>query len=567
MLAQADRARKSAPAARGTSPVYPGTMRISASEVFAAQCGFLLAALVPFTVAEVTSVSSLGPAMITGIATIGFAAVLSAVAGTTGNPAAWAVVVATLDLAGCVVLDANAPIADFGVLMTLPVAWVAMHLGTLACRLTTAFAVAGCAVVGLWRVAASDIGWGGALPGTINLALLMVLTAYVVSLWTRRSRTQLRILESQSRRVGAALELTHLQERLLSDVLDSVDFAVVGLSADDVPTTNRAAEVLARRVGGRDGVEVLSHGPWFAEDGVSPVPAHEAPLALLRQGKELRDVLLHVGPPGPSQIPLRLTTQVLRPAGGRDFLVLLARDISEDVAAAREREEAVASVSHEIRTPLTSVLGYLELALEDRRLPDDVRAMLAVALDNTERMMDISGDFLAALSRRPQDLDLMPTVFRLADLVEEAVLGFRPQAVERQIALTLEADSRARVEADPLRVRQVLDNLLSNAVKYNAYDGLVEVRVLDDGPDVVVRVRDTGVGMSQAEVDRLFTAYYRSERARRSSVQGSGLGLSYSYEVVRKHGGRLWADSTPGRGTTMTLTLPRLVADRAEQPA
>jgi signal transduction histidine kinase len=190
-------------------------------------------------------------------------------------------------------------------------------------------------------------------------------------------------------------------------------------------------------------------------------------------------------------------------------------------------------------------------------------------------MLALSQDFLSARSRTPGiPLQLVLEPCRPAEVLRQAVDGVRPLATERLVTVTLDAHTDVAVDADPLRLRQVVDNLLTNAVKYNRYDGSIDV-VLDDAEGtrsdasedtpspvegVRIQVTDTGHGMSAEELESLFTRFYRTAGARDSGVDGTGLGLNIARDIVQAHGGTIDIASAPDQGTTVTVWLPRSVA-------
>lgn len=254
---------------------------------------------------------------------------------------------------------------------------------------------------------------------------------------------------------------------------------------------------------------------------------------------------------------------MLNDAGELDRVVLVLRDVSAEVRAITDRDDLVTSMSHELRTPLSSILGYVDLALEDPKLPTSTREMLDIAYANTERLNSLVNDMLAARSTSTADsMALNVERCDIATLVSESIAAIRPVAAERIIPISFETDEAVFASVDAFRIRQVLDNLLSNAVKYNQIGGriAVTVRSIDDGsskPAVQITVSDTGRGMTQEEQKGLFERFYRAESVRGSTVHGSGLGLAISREIVMRHGGTIEVASEAGRGTQVVVTLPR----------
>lgn len=548
------------------------------SEVFAAQFLFLTALALPIVSVVATSLPVHTGSFAAGVVVAGVSAILAAMLGSlgidrAGSTAVAATLIAALDVVVCALLFHAAPGAGFAVLAVLPVAWTSLQLSTVsrACVLTTAL-VSVVTVLAV-RDLAGEQSWRTGVTTLLNLALLFAVTSWAGSRWTSRNRSQRRLLESQTRLVGSALDAARTQERVLAEVLDVVDFAVVTLDADGSVSANRAAEALARRVGARDATEVVLRAPLYRVDGTTALPTAEQPLALVRSGQDVEGLLVRLGPPGPAQVPLSVSVRRVASPRSERFVVV-ARDVSQELADAQARDDAVAAVSHEIKTPLTSALGYLELALAEPDLGDEARELVEVALDNTERMLALSRDFLTARSRTPGvPLQLLVEACRPSDVARSAVEGVRPLATERLITIRLDARTESTIPADPLRLRQVLDNLLTNAVKYNRYDGTIDVVVQEAQrsgeavdvpadhdaapvPGVEISVRDTGRGMSEEELASLFTRFYRTDGARDSDVQGTGLGLSITQDIVRAHGGVVDITSRVEEGTTVTVWLP-----------
>jgi signal transduction histidine kinase len=559
------------------------------SEVFAAQFLFLTALSLPVAAAVATALPQHTSAFTGGIVLAGASAVLAAMLGSLGIDRAGATTVAStllcvLDVVVAGFLFYGAPGAGFAVLAVLPVAWASIQLPTAARAAVLGTALATFVAVTALRDVVDDQPWRNGVATLLNLGLLVCLTSWAGSRWTRRNSSQRRLLESQTRLVGSALDSARTQERTLAGVLDVVDFAVLTVDADGSVSANRAAEALVRRVGATDAAEVLLGAPFYRPDGTTPVPPEEHPLALARTADAVERLMVRLGPPGPAQVPLSVDVRRIRSSRSERFVVV-ARDVSRELADAQARDDAVAAVSHEIKTPLTSALGYLELALAEDGLDDDTRELIEVALDNTERMLALSRDFLSARSRTPGvPLQLLVEPCRPGDVVRRAVEGALPMATERLITVRLEVETETSVPADPLRLRQVVDNLLTNAVKYNRYDGTIDVTVREaarcpdeaDGaapdvprpepsrpelprrelPGVEIVVSDSGRGMTDEELGALFTRFYRTDRARASEVQGTGLGLSITRDIVTAHGGAVDIASRPEEGTTVTVWLP-----------
>jgi signal transduction histidine kinase len=250
--------------------------------------------------------------------------------------------------------------------------------------------------------------------------------------------------------------------------------------------------------------------------------------------------------------------------------VVAAHDITAETRAVQDRDDLVTSMSHELRTPLSSILGYVDLTLEDPTLSTKSRKMLEIAVTNTERIMALLGDLLAARSSgRSSAMVIRPTGCDLAQIVRESMDAVRVLASDRMVTMSLESPEQLAAVVDPFRVRQVVDNLLSNAIKYNELGGRVQIRLAVSGTPwdgVRLTVADRGRGMTPEEQKGLFERFYRAESVRGTTIHGTGLGLSICRQIVELHHGEIGIESESGKGTAVTVRLP-LVTPRVAETA
>lgn len=229
----------------------------------------------------------------------------------------------------------------------------------------------------------------------------------------------------------------------------------------------------------------------------------------------------------------------------------------------RYKGQLIATITHELKTPLTTIRGHLEI-IEDSQPLDPVGKISVQALHrSTDRLTDLVENLLQ-LSRVSGDrADRVVEPIDLCPLVAEAADMLAVQADARQLSMHTHLPPSATVSGAPIEMQLLVTNLLSNAVKYSRDGGRVDVTVEEAADRVALTVRDTGIGISHADQDRLFDEFYRSSDPEALSRPGTGLGLAIVANVVHRSGGTITVDSAPGAGSTFRVVLPS-GAKRAE---
>ncbi|WP_250002758.1 GAF domain-containing sensor histidine kinase [Actinoplanes sp. M2I2] len=225
--------------------------------------------------------------------------------------------------------------------------------------------------------------------------------------------------------------------------------------------------------------------------------------------------------------------------------------------ADRLKDEFVSRVTHELRTPLTSINGYLEMLADEDVGPAAGVEFLARIRRNSDRLMALVDDMLLAAQTGRQQMRLTKRTLNLSDLARAAVVRNGVLAESRGLEILADAPGPVLVEADEVRLIQVIERLVLNAVKFTPR-GRITVGASVRGDQAELVVRDTGVGMSPEDSERVLAPFRRSADAERAEVQGAGLGLSIAKAIVDGHGGTLRIESEPGRGAAVIVSLPRL---------
>jgi len=219
-----------------------------------------------------------------------------------------------------------------------------------------------------------------------------------------------------------------------------------------------------------------------------------------------------------------------------------------------------ADASHELRTPLTIMRGELETAIQNPTIDSDSREVLGTVLEETVRLSKIVDQLLTMARLDAGEAFLELSRFDFAALVRTTVEHMRLLADEKKIALTVEASGPIQVEGDRSRLQQVVVNLLDNAIKYTPQGGSVTVAVDIEANAAVLKVADTGIGISEEAQAHIFERFYRTDKARSRRMGGTGLGLSIVKSIGAAHGGQVSVQSTEGRGTTFRFAIPRLTS-------
>lgn len=245
----------------------------------------------------------------------------------------------------------------------------------------------------------------------------------------------------------------------------------------------------------------------------------------------------------------------------RAGVVVVLHDVTGLRRLERIRSEFVANVSHELRTPVTSIKGFadtlLDGALED---PEAARRFVSIISREANRLAQLISDLLDLSRLESKDKEIRKIPVNIAELAENALATVEPLAKDRRVTLENKLEGPVMVAGDPDLLTQVLVNLLDNAIKYNEPDGSVTIGAEERESDVLVWVRDTGIGIEEHHLGRLFERFYRVDKDRSRRRGGTGLGLSIAKHIVERHGGTIGVDSVPGKGSTFYFTVPKPVS-------
>jgi len=234
-------------------------------------------------------------------------------------------------------------------------------------------------------------------------------------------------------------------------------------------------------------------------------------------------------------------------------------DISRLKNLERIRQDFVANVSHELRTPLTTIKGYAETLLEGAWKEEVAFRFVQVIKKQADRLTKIVEDLLTLSGIESKGFHLKIERVSIPDLIDDVIEFERRGAEKKGIFISRsEIPPGLSVQADRNYLEQVFINLLDNAIKYTPEGGRIEVSV-DEKEDrqILFSVKDNGIGIPKEDLSRIFERFYRVDKGRSQEMGGTGLGLSIVKHIVQTHGGRVWAESQPGKGSTFYFNLPK----------
>jgi signal transduction histidine kinase/methyl-accepting chemotaxis protein len=241
---------------------------------------------------------------------------------------------------------------------------------------------------------------------------------------------------------------------------------------------------------------------------------------------------------------------------------------SEELRKAdKHKSEFLASMSHELRTPLNAILGYTELILDDiyGEVPAKIREVIERLEKNGSHLLRLINDVLDISKIEAGQIELALEEYSFQETIHTVVTSLEPLASEKELDLkTRIAPHLPNGKGDQRRIAQVLVNLIGNAIKFTEQGGILVDIATADGR-FLVKVSDTGPGLSDLEKDYIFSEFYQVDGKNTRSKGGSGLGLSIAKRIVELHGGAIWVESVPGKGSTFIFTLPIRV-EKQEKP-
>ena len=255
--------------------------------------------------------------------------------------------------------------------------------------------------------------------------------------------------------------------------------------------------------------------------------------------------------------PAEITTTLYKEKGEVVRVTSIVRDITERKKLEQLKEEFIGLVSHELRSPLTVITGAVNTVLTEgaRLSPEETRQLLQDAALEAGVLSHLLGNLLELSRVQANRLFLYTEAISVQNVIQDTVERIRHQSLPHQFVVDIPSNLPP-VYADPLRLERILYNLIQNAVKYSPQGGKIRVSGKLEEEHLVIGVHDQGIGISRSDQAKLFGPFQRLEESRLDGVGGVGLGLLVCRRLVEAHGGRIWVESEPGRGSAFFFTLP-----------
>ncbi len=244
-------------------------------------------------------------------------------------------------------------------------------------------------------------------------------------------------------------------------------------------------------------------------------------------------------------------------------ILLVFHDITELKKLEQTRKDFVANISHELKTPITSIKGFTETLLDGAKEdPKSLEAFLKIILTESERLKTLVEELLELSKIEQPGFRLNIIKFNLDTILREVITVLERKAAEKEITLDFNINSTELIiEGDQFRLKQVFINLINNAILYTPNRGKITVTAEDRHDSVIVKVKDTGIGIEKQEIPRVFERFYRVDKARTRNSGGTGLGLAIVKHLIEVHKGTISVESEIGKGTTFTISLKKKLGE------
>jgi nitrogen-specific signal transduction histidine kinase len=446
-------------------------------------------------------------------------------------------------------LMATGGVAIATFLWVFPVAWVGSYFST-AILIAVLGLITG---IRLFNLVIAGI----TAETAMNVAVLLITLGFVgviMSVGSQRNRSARRLLRTQSDRLTRALQRVNEQKARTNRLMNSLDLGMARVGANGLLEVSNETFRTLFALGSAAQQHPIRSVEYRARRGES-IPSDRTTIARASRGEHFTDEVVWLfGLDGEWRAVKASTKAIDHGVVTGDGQLLVVEDVTESIDPSASENAKRRTISHELRNPLTAILGHVDLLLEREGLPAAVVEQLHVVERAGGRMQRLIDDALSTPAERADDSGVD---FDLAEIARSSLEGFAPAAESSGVAMESGLDEPLRLCGDAFRVRQVVDNVIGNAIKYAQRGGRVSVNGFRPKSDeVALIIADTGIGISEEDLPRIFEREFRTELARARGVPGTGLGLSISREIVLAAGGRFEVESELGQGTRVTVVLP-----------
>jgi signal transduction histidine kinase len=249
-------------------------------------------------------------------------------------------------------------------------------------------------------------------------------------------------------------------------------------------------------------------------------------------------------------------------------VVTVLRDVTSQKELERMKSNFLSVVSHELKTPLHSIKGFVDIILMGKTGPLNETQLdfLGTVRDQTAHLQNLINDLLEFSRLESGQVKLRLTEVSMAEVATAVVDKLKLVADQAQVHLVSHVEfDLPSIEADRMRIEQVLTNLVDNAIKFTPAAGSVTLHAKDLGDEIQVSVTDTGIGIPAGELERVFDRFYQVDSGSSRPYRGTGLGLTICRHIVEYHRGRIWAESQEGKGSIFQFVLPKHIATEDDQ--
>ncbi|MEK7166878.1 MAG: ATP-binding protein [Patescibacteria group bacterium] len=254
------------------------------------------------------------------------------------------------------------------------------------------------------------------------------------------------------------------------------------------------------------------------------------------------------------------TTPVITQSQETIGTLIILHDITREKLINKMKSEFVTIAAHQLRTPLTGIKWTLEMILneDEGQINQEQKELLSKAYKSNERMIKLINSLLIVSNLEEGRFIYKLSEIQIEDLIQEIIENFEVQIKNKNIECILNKPEKylSKVKVDLEKIQMTLENLIDNAIKYTPQKGKIIISLKEENKEIKISVKDSGMGISKQDQEKLFTKFFRSEKALKTETDGSGLGLFIVKNIIEAHKGKIWVESEEKKGSIFYFTLP-----------